>query len=292
MNGAEFTRKIRGDAASPNPQLPIVLFVDAPNPELLRTACEAGIEGIVSKSTEPEKFIKRIGDAITAPKRFVASKAYFGPCRRGETPSDFKGPNRREQPLLETRAQEAVEEIERAHTLGLEVLYVNLLAPPYDKFDPASYHAFARDSLPTIEALEAAGVKLGYHNHSHEFFRPETGGETLYELLLREFDPRIVIEPDLFWMVYAGANPAAWLPLLKGRAIEAHVKGAEIVPDERYEMVKLTYAPVGEGNIDWDTVIPAGHAAGIQTWVVEQDLCRRDHYDCIRSSLEFLKPRV
>ncbi|MBT3359710.1 MAG: response regulator [Rhodospirillales bacterium] len=114
MNGAEFTRKIRGDAASPNPQLPIVLFVDAPNPELLRTACEAGIEGIVSKSTEPEKFIKRIGDAITAPKRFVASKAYFGPCRRGETPSDFKGPNRREQPLLETRAQEAVEEIERA----------------------------------------------------------------------------------------------------------------------------------------------------------------------------------
>ncbi len=184
------------------------------------------------------------------------------------------------------------EEIERAHTLGLEVLYVNLLAPPYDKFDPQSYRDFASDSLPTIEALEDAGVRLGYHNHSHEFFRPETAGETLYELLLREFDPRIVIEPDLFWMVYAGANPAAWLPKLKGRMREAHVKGAEIVPDERYEMVKLTYAPVGEGNIDWDSVIPAGKAAGIQTWIVEQDERRRDSFDCVRSSFEFLSARV
>ncbi len=133
MNGVEFTRRVRNTVSSPNPKLPVVLFVDAPNPELLRMACEAGIEGIVSRSAEPDTFIKRISTAITAPKRFVASKAYFGPCRRGETPPDFKDPDRREQPLLETRAQAAVEEMERAKSASKKVAAAGLRAGPRQK---------------------------------------------------------------------------------------------------------------------------------------------------------------
>ncbi len=183
-------------------------------------------------------------------------------------------------------------EIKRAQTPGCEVLYVNFLEPPYDRFDPASYRAFARDSLPVVEAMESAGLSLGYHNHAHELFHPKTGGESIYDLLLREFDPRIAIEPDVYWIAYAGANPATWLRNLSGRVKEAHVKGAEVVPDDRYEMVKLFFAPVGEGNLDWDTIIPAGREAGVQTWIVEQDICQRDAFDCMRSSYEFLAARA
>lgn len=114
MNGVEFTHKVRDTTSSPNPDLPIVLLVDAPNPKLLREACEAGIEGIVSKTSEPDIFIKRIGEAITQPKRFVASPAYFGPCRRDEKMGDFKGVDKRGKTPLEIKAQAAVEEIERA----------------------------------------------------------------------------------------------------------------------------------------------------------------------------------
>lgn len=113
MNGAEFTRKIRDAGLSPNPDLPIVLLVDNPNPELLRAACEAGIEGVIPHPAKPEIFIKRIAGAITEPKRFVASKMYFGPCRRKEMPPDFKGPDQRNPTPLGNKAQAAVEEMER-----------------------------------------------------------------------------------------------------------------------------------------------------------------------------------
>ena len=46
--------------------------------------------------------------------------------------------------------------------------------------------------------------------------------------------------------------------------------------------------PVGEGNLDWDGIIEAGDKAGVEWYAVEQDTCRRDAFDCLRSSLEFL----
>lgn len=114
MNGVEFTRKVRDAAVSPNPELSVVMLVDAPNSELLRFACEAGIEGIVSSSAKPEIFIKRIGDSITHPKRFIASKSYFGPCRRDDNAADFEGTEKRGRPLMEVRSESAVEEVKLA----------------------------------------------------------------------------------------------------------------------------------------------------------------------------------
>jgi len=95
MTGAEFARRIRNDKRSPNPGLPIVLIVDTPNAPLLREACAAGIEGVVARPTTPETFLKRVASAVAEPRRFVASDAYFGPCRRRAPVADFPGPERR-----------------------------------------------------------------------------------------------------------------------------------------------------------------------------------------------------
>jgi len=48
-------------------------------------------------------------------------------------------------------------------------------------------------------------------------------------------------------------------------------------------------APVGEGNLDWARLLPACVAAEAQWLTVEQDECRQDPFDCLRSSLEFLR---
>jgi sugar phosphate isomerase/epimerase len=45
---------------------------------------------------------------------------------------------------------------------------------------------------------------------------------------------------------------------------------------------------VGEGNLPWDTILPACERAGVEWYAVEQDICRRDPFDCLRSSFTFL----
>ncbi|MBX3112432.1 MAG: hypothetical protein KF857_10525, partial [Fimbriimonadaceae bacterium] len=55
---------------------------------------------------------------------------------------------------------------------------------------------------------------------------------------------------------------------------------------------KVTYAPVGEGNLDWDTILPALVAAGTEWLLVELDECPRDPFDSLSSSLAFLRSRI
>lgn len=95
LSGADFARLIRKSDRSPNADLPIVLIVDSPNPDLLRVACEAGIEGIVSRPTKADVFLNRIAEAMTGNRRFVSTKDYFGPNRRGDSGALYDGPERR-----------------------------------------------------------------------------------------------------------------------------------------------------------------------------------------------------
>ena len=48
-------------------------------------------------------------------------------------------------------------------------------------------------------------------------------------------------------------------------------------------------APIGEGNLDWDELLPALDKSGTRWIAVEQDQCYRDPFDCLKSSFEFLK---
>jgi sugar phosphate isomerase/epimerase len=63
-----------------------------------------------------------------------------------------------------------------------------------------------------------------------------------------------------------------------------HVKDKEVVPGDGPVM-----AAVGEGNLDWAGILPACAQAGVEVYAVEQDICRRDPFDCLRSSYEFLQ---
>jgi sugar phosphate isomerase/epimerase len=62
-----------------------------------------------------------------------------------------------------------------------------------------------------------------------------------------------------------------------------HVKDKEVIPGEGPVM-----APVGEGNLNWPRILDVCEKGGIEWYVVEQDTCRRDPFDCLRSSYEYL----
>ncbi len=69
--------------------------------------------------------------------------------------------------------------------------------------------------------LEAEGIKLGYHNHSHEFtIMP--WGSTIHGEIERNTD--IEFEIDTYWVFNAGIDPVQVLERLKDRISVIHLK--------------------------------------------------------------------
>jgi sugar phosphate isomerase/epimerase len=48
-------------------------------------------------------------------------------------------------------------------------------------------------------------------------------------------------------------------------------------------------AEVGEGNLNWPRILDAAKKAGVEWYIVEQDICERDPFDSLKISLENLK---
>ena len=178
--------------------------------------------------------------------------------------------------------QDTAQEIAFHQTLGCGFCAVGSLPGEYQGRGAGGYAAFVQDAAPVIAALKAAGIQFGYHNHAFEFARTENGRASLYDILIAQGGPDLCLEIDVYWAAHAGLNPERLMERCRGRVPVIHVKDKEMVGGEP------VMAPVGEGNLDWPHLLPACAAAGVQWYAVEQDECRRDPFDCLRSSFEFL----
>ncbi|HEY0867150.1 MAG TPA: sugar phosphate isomerase/epimerase, partial [Fimbriimonas sp.] len=146
------------------------------------------------------------------------------------------------------------------------------------------YRRFLADAQPVVRALADAGIRFGFHNHSHEFVRdPEGGGRMPYDVLIDE-GGGLQLEVDTYWVQHAGFDPVSILQRLPGRIAAVHLKDKEVVPKEGPVM-----APVGEGNLDWSRILDSCRRNGTEFYIVEQDECRRDPFDCLRSSFQYLQ---
>ncbi len=142
---------------------------------------------------------------------------------------------------------------------------------------------FCRRLNAAGKVLHEAGQTLCYHNHHHEFQR--IGGKPVLEILYAETDPRYLQgEPDTYWVQHGGGDPVAWCTRLKGRLPILHLKDYTVTTDS-----KVTYAEIGNGNLNWEKILAAADAAGCQWYVVEQDECPGDPFDSLRQSFDYLK---
>ena len=139
------------------------------------------------------------------------------------------------------------------NTLGCRHATVPIMAPQHREDDPAVAR-FAAELNRLGEACEPEGIRFSYHNHDFEFAR--SGDATLWEVLTRETDPRLVgLELDLYWARYAGVDPEGLLESVADRVSLLHLK--DMAPDE-----ERSDAPVGEGTMPWDRLLAAGDRRG------------------------------
>ncbi|GAA1810066.1 sugar phosphate isomerase/epimerase [Planosporangium flavigriseum] len=116
------------------------------------------------------------------------------------------------------------------------------------------------------ERIRAAGMKLGYHNHTEEFLRRGSDGRTLYQILLDSSDPHLLyLELDMGWSSAAGLSAQDNIDLMaanKGRILLSHVK--DLHPDG-------SLADLGTGIVDYATILGAAIRLGMREFIIEND---------------------
>jgi sugar phosphate isomerase/epimerase len=190
-----------------------------------------------------------------------------------------------EIPLTHTAPQKIKDDtdavIEAHRIMGAGYIGIGMMPERY-RSDAAGVDLFIKDYTPAAEKIAAAGMKLMYHNHAFEFER--FGGVSVLERMMGGFDPAAVgFTLDVYWIAYAGADPAYWLKKLSGRVDTVHFKDMSFINGEQ------RMSPVGEGNLNWEAVIAASREAGVKWAFVEQDDCYgADPFDCLETSYKNL----
>jgi sugar phosphate isomerase/epimerase len=166
--------------------------------------------------------------------------------------------------------------------LGTDQVCIAYLAKQYRENGASDWVKFAKAASEIGKRLADAGLTLSYHNHSFEFER--FGKQSALEIFYAEADPRYVkAEIDTYWVQHGGGDPAAWCARVKGRTSLVHFKDMTIIDGAQ------AMAEVGEGNLNWPAILKACRDAGVQWYIVEQDVCQRDPFESLAMSLENLR---
>lgn len=120
------------------------------------------------------------------------------------------------------------------------------------------------------------GIKLHYHNHSHEFF-PNADGLFIHEELEKRTD--ILFEIDTFWAFNAGKDPVEMLERLKDRTEIIHLKDG---------FKGGAGKSLGEGEAPVPAVLKKARELGL-TVVVESEGLDPDGISESRRCIDYLK---
>lgn len=153
--------------------------------------------------------------------------------------------------------EQASKIIEIAHDIGLKYLVVS--GVPEKLRD--DYYKVSEILNKTGEKFKGSGVKMCYHNHAFEF--DKINGEVPLEIMLKETDPELLsFEADLYWVTKGKANPMDLINKFPGRFSLFHIKDAN---------VNLDMTTVGEGIIDFPTIMKHRKKAGLEHYFIEDE---------------------
>ena len=200
--------------------------------------------------------------------------------------------------------------------LGNTTLVVPIIPDPL-KLTADDWRRIADELSRVADDARRAGFRFAYHHHDFEF-KAKVGDVEVHDFLFaavnsrmkngagserrddlpsssrdREvpvpiFHPpqaeeRMQAEIDVFFPTEMGRDPAALIRKFAGRVPLVHFKDKS-PPGSRFRSIEL-----GRGVIDWDTVLTACEAAGVEWYIVEQNCEDKPALDCIRASFEFLR---
>lgn len=139
----------------------------------------------------------------------------------------------------------------------------------------AGWDKVAESFLPYAEKLKENGLVLGYHNHDFEF--AGNGLDLFYASAPADL---LKAQLDLAWVKIGGADPVDYIQKYADRLPLVHLKDFD--PTQKPQWV-----PAGQGVMDFDAILSATEAAGVEFGTIELDESPADPLDAVRASVQY-----
>ena len=155
----------------------------------------------------------------------------------------------------------------------------SIAVPWFNADSAAGWKAFAERLNTAAEKLSRYGIRLGYHNHAHEF--QPVNGETPWSIVAENTEGPVFLQLDTGNAAEGGADPLAELEKYPHRARTVHLKpyskGAGFAP------------AVGEDDLPWEAMLESCEQRGATEWLIVEYEEEKDPVSAVQRSLSFLR---
>ncbi|OHB65342.1 MAG: xylose isomerase [Planctomycetes bacterium RBG_13_62_9] len=143
--------------------------------------------------------------------------------------------------------------------LGNKYVIVPWLQPD-EKNPRETWLAYAKRFDELAEKLKPERMKIGYHNHAHDFAK--VGNTTGWDLLASNTRADVIMQIDTGNAWSGGADPIVYLRRYPGRSVTVHLKEFSATNPK---------AMIGEGDVKWAEVFKLCRTIGGTKWYIIEE---------------------
>lgn len=205
----------------------------------------------------------------------------------GKTPKDYNEVFRRLYGLMGTRGSCLREKLEGLKPLGST--FLGLTFPPGEPDE-----AWLKDISRVVTAAIAAGYRIYYHNHDHEF-RHINAGVSRMDRILAGSPAEMELEPDLGWMAIGGCDPMKFLKKHASRIPVVHLKDYYRPGDDSLSpQMPFRFVPTGYGVLNWAEILSYCEEVIQPEWYVTDHDSAYDGDICeeLKMSLDYVRAQL
>lgn len=136
------------------------------------------------------------------------------------------------------------------------------------------------------EAVKAAGLRLGYHNH---LVGPVVGEKPQYEHIMDVLDPNLVTMQFQLASISGGYDPVFYLDKYAGRFFALHMADWDPAAKGNRPGRLGASVPIGEGMIDWAALLKAAMKSDVADYGFIIEMETKNPIEDLRKSIAYLK---
>ena len=175
------------------------------------------------------------------------------------------------------------EVVEFCNITGCKNVVISMLPFKCILGSESKFYRFINTLDEITSVYEKNGITLAYHHHNWEYIKLSNGKTRMTELLSQT--QKIKFVHDTYWTARCGTDPVMQINQFGDRLLGVHLR--DLTFKKRGIDVLSVDTYIGNGVIDFATVIKAANDVGCEYMVIEQKT--ETPYDDIRRSFENLK---
>ena len=132
--------------------------------------------------------------------------------------------------------------------------------------------------------LKSAGLIFAFHPHNSHIV--SVGGKTSLDIIMENTSGDVQFNLDTYHIKTSGSDPAEIIRKSAGRADMIHFKDYMTVGAQT-----ILY-PVGQGDIEWESVFRACDETGVKFCFAEQEEWGKDAFECLAECYQYIKTHM